>query len=124
MNQSSAWLELTAQQFLDQMPGTNRLEDSPLWPVRIAFDPRSWAAAPVEDVPIASLHRTQRRVFKKNLRGRGGDCDGVGKDRPWVVRVRGVNWLADGHHRVADAALAGEETISAYVRGMPDDDDY
>lgn len=111
---------MNPQQFIKSMPGVNKLEDSPLWPIRMAFDSRSWSEAPVEDVPISSLHRTQGRVFKKYLGGKGDDRTQIGRDKPWVMKVNGQNWLADGHHRVADAAVAGDKTISSYTRTQPD----
>jgi hypothetical protein len=99
--------------------GVNRLKDSPLWPIRLAFDPRSWAQAPVELVPIAKMRRTQRRVLKKYLNGKGNDTANTGKDRPWLVLADGWYWIADGHHRVTDALLAGEQAVEAYVRIQP-----
>jgi hypothetical protein len=111
---------LRREQFFEHMPGVDKLEDSPLWPVKMAFDNQTWSEAPVEDVPIASLHRTQSRVFKKYLGDKGKDR-GPGREYPWVVKVSGHNWVADGHHRVVDAAMAGQTHISAYVRTQPDE---
>lgn len=110
----------SAQAFLENMPGVDRLEESPIWPLSMAFDSKTWSHAPLEELPIDSLHRTQRRVYKKYLGGNGADPTEPGREHPWVVEVRGQNWLAGSHHRTADAAMAGQNRITAYTRRQPE----
>jgi hypothetical protein len=100
-----------------RMPGVDSLEYSSVWPIRIAFDPKSWLRySTVERVPLSDLCRTQRRVYLKYLNGKGNDRTDAAKDRPWLVLAQGRYWIVDGHHRVADAVSAGETAVEAYVR--------
>jgi hypothetical protein len=60
------------------------------------------------DIPIRSLYSTQKEAnpdFAQAAGRRAGE--GGEHELPAVYRVDGKNYLADGHHRVADAATKG-----------------
>lgn len=80
-------------------------------------------AAPVEQVPVASLvaiqhtinaERVAQYVQKINLRRRGTRDPRHGGliDLPIVVRIGGTNYLHDGHHRVTADKLLGARLVT------------
>ena len=76
--------------------------------------PDDWRSAPVVKVPIAELAASQKhldpRVVAKH-RENPGQASEYGDVYPWVdLSKRGMT-IADGHHRVAEAAERGETHI-------------
>ena len=64
-------------------------------------------------VPVASLRGTQRSV---TTRGLAEVNERWSYSRPiYVVRIAGINYIRDGHHRATRAFNRGQKTIRAYV---------
>jgi hypothetical protein len=64
-------------------------------------------------VSVASLRGTQRSV---TTRGLAEVNERWSYSRPiYVVRIAGINYIRDGHHRATRAFNRGQKTIRAYV---------
>lgn len=87
--------------------------------------------APIEHVPLDSLHAIQHSVkygrVLQYLRGEVGDRKGevnpkskTPVDYPIVIRKGGKNYLHDGHHRATTAFLKGRSQVKARVVDLDD----
>lgn len=79
-------------------------------------------AAPVKDVPLASLHGIQHTVARARVaqyienpklarRGTRDKLHGGLVDLPIVVRFEGVNYVHDGHHRATAEFYSGGKLL-------------
>ena len=66
-------------------------------------------------VRIADLVGIQAYVTIAGVEEIKATCD---RRPPFVVKIAGVYYIRDGHHRVTAAMLAGRKTITAEVREL------
>ena len=73
------------------------------------------------DVPVHTIISGQRTVSKNVVSQKvAGTWKQHDPEYPWMIQHRGVHYLLDGNHRVAQARLKGEKHIKAMVYDVPD----
>ena len=72
---------------------------------------------PTAHVDIGSLHAMQDRVDPAKVAAIGAS-DATSAKRPVVVRHDGKNYIADGHHRLAAAWLAGADKADVAFKDL------
>jgi len=91
-------------------------------------------AAPVEEVPLDSLHAIQKSVNTERLTqhfngeaaikpGQRAPGHGMLTDIPVVVRTGGQSYIHDGHHRATVAFLNGSKNLRARVVDLDSSDE-
>jgi hypothetical protein len=110
-------MELNASQFSNGKAHTGDLGfnwHSPTSPEGKAYDktadkkPRKTT---VEDVSLDSLHTVQHSVSMAGVQKYSGGSDNM----PEVSRVKGKNWMDDGHHRVEAFRQGGGQSMQMKV---------
>lgn len=76
------------------------------------FENDKYKELPVEYVDINSIVPTQKNITIGNLES----TNDIGNDtEAYLVKYKGYYYILDGHHRIANRILKGDNKIKAYV---------
>ena len=79
----------------------------------VYVDDKTFEKNPIEDIDVTKIVPTQRFITVKNL-------DTVNKEEQdntgaYVVKIKDLYYIIDGHHRIANKIINGDISIKAYV---------